>query len=132
MPFPFLLPYGKKGQQKGAFYIRSFVKIIKLRHLKKVFDKFYNNSYTLIKSLVDLLQTLLSTRDIYFTHKYISLMLILSINTRFVKCFRAKSFTFIFKLYNCKMDINIRDGMYVVCIRSISFFVVQDIEKWQL
>ena len=30
------------------------------------------------------------------------------------------------------MDINIRDGMYVVCIRSISFFVVQDIEKWQL
>lgn len=25
----------KKGQQKGAFYIRSFVKIIKLRHLKK-------------------------------------------------------------------------------------------------
>lgn len=57
----------KKRQQKGAFYIRSFVKIIKLRHLKKVFDKFYNNSYTLIKSLVDLLQTLLSTRDIYFT-----------------------------------------------------------------
>lgn len=31
----FLLPYDKKGQQKGAFYIRSFVKIIKLRHLKK-------------------------------------------------------------------------------------------------
>lgn len=30
------------------------------------------------------------------------------------------------------MDINIRDGMYVVCIRSISFFVAQDIEKWQL
>lgn len=35
LPFPFLLPYGKKGQQKGAFYIRSFFKIIKLRHLKK-------------------------------------------------------------------------------------------------
>ena len=34
-PFLFLLPYDKKGQQKGAFYIRSFVKIIKLRHLKK-------------------------------------------------------------------------------------------------